>query len=431
MMSYLWILLLGSLLTASVHAQDYAAQMEATAAPEVPATVNAPNAGEPDADTEVGEKTEEVKPETEPNADPELEADKPNGDLGVEDSGAEVPADTGAEVPADTGAEVPADTGAEVPADTGAEVPADTGAEVPADTGAEVPADTGAEVPADTGAEVPADTGAEVPADTGAEVPVDTGVEVPVDTGVEVPADTGAEVPTDTGAEVPASTDTGAEVPVDTGVEVPADTGAEVPASADTGAEVPADEDTDATKLQKESDRKEEADATGQDGAQAGTEIKADEDGVSAPDTSGSDIKEPVEPKNPGSEVIVPEIRTGVNAAVPADEGFNLEDALAAGVDDSSQAGKSSNLETGARAAGATGDAETPEGKEASSGPLAGVLTAIIVAAIGAVVGYFTYQQKKLCFKSRQEADPEAARKADPAEAQSEPQVLSNLLDQQ
>ncbi|XP_056886699.1 CD99 antigen-like protein 2 isoform X25 [Takifugu flavidus] len=357
MMSYLWILLLGSLLTASVHAQDYAAQMEATAAPEVPATVNAPNAGEPDADTEVGEKTEEVKPETEPNADPELEADKPNGDLGVEDSGAEVPADTGAEVPADTGAEVPADTGAEVPADTGAEVP------------------------------------------------VDTGVEVPVDTGVEVPADTGA--------------------------EVPADTGAEVPASADTGAEVPADEDTDATKLQKESDRKEEADATGQDGAQAGTEIKADEDGVSAPDTSGSDIKEPVEPKNPGSEVIVPEIRTGVNAAVPADEGFNLEDALAAGVDDSSQAGKSSNLETGARAAGATGDAETPEGKEASSGPLAGVLTAIIVAAIGAVVGYFTYQQKKLCFKSRQEADPEAARKADPAEAQSEPQVLSNLLDQQ
>lgn len=39
---------------------------------------------------------------------------------------------------------------------------------------------------------------------------------------------------------------------------------------------------------------------------------------------------------------------------------------------------------------------------EASSGPLAGVLSAIIVAAIGAVAGYFTYQQKKLCFKSRQ-----------------------------
>lgn len=40
---------------------DDAAQMEETAAPEVAATVNAPNAGGPDADTEVGEKTEVKK----------------------------------------------------------------------------------------------------------------------------------------------------------------------------------------------------------------------------------------------------------------------------------------------------------------------------------------------------------------------------------
>lgn len=45
---------------------------------------------------------------------------------------------------------------------------------------------------------------------------------------------------------------------------------------------------------------------------------------------------------------------------------------------------------------------------EASSGPLAGVLSAIIIAAVGAVAGYFTYQQKKLCFKSRQgNSEPE------------------------
>lgn len=39
---------------------------------------------------------------------------------------------------------------------------------------------------------------------------------------------------------------------------------------------------------------------------------------MSAPDISGSDIKEPVEPKNPVIDVIVPEVRTGVHAAVPA-----------------------------------------------------------------------------------------------------------------
>lgn len=39
---------------------------------------------------------------------------------------------------------------------------------------------------------------------------------------------------------------------------------------------------------------------------------------------------------------------------------------------------------------------------EAGSGTLAGVLCAIVAAAIAAVVGYFTYQKKQLCFKNRQ-----------------------------
>lgn len=38
----------------------------------------------------------------------------------------------------------------------------------------------------------------------------------------------------------------------------------------------------------------------------------------------------------------------------------------------------------------------------ASSGALPGILSAIVVAAVGAVVGYFTYQKKKLCFSNRQ-----------------------------
>ncbi|XP_039883854.1 uncharacterized protein si:ch211-39i22.1 isoform X19 [Simochromis diagramma] len=78
-------------------------------------------------------------------------------------------------------------------------------------------------------------------------------------------------------------------------------------------------------------------------------------------------------------------------------------------------------------ALGASGsDDQQPQ--KASSSSLAAILSAIVVSAVGAIAGYFTYQQKKLCFKNRQEADPEAPHKADAAEARSDPQVLSNLL---
>ncbi|XP_030614561.1 CD99 antigen-like protein 2 isoform X2 [Archocentrus centrarchus] len=75
----------------------------------------------------------------------------------------------------------------------------------------------------------------------------------------------------------------------------------------------------------------------------------------------------------------------------------------------------------------AMGASESGGRQSQKGGSLAGILSAIVVAAVGAVAGYFTYQQKKLCFKNRQ-ADPEAPHKADAAEAQSDPQVLSNLL---
>lgn len=39
---------------------------------------------------------------------------------------------------------------------------------------------------------------------------------------------------------------------------------------------------------------------------------------------------------------------------------------------------------------------------EGNSKPLAGVLSAIVVSAVGAVLGYFAYQKKKLCFKNRE-----------------------------
>ncbi|XP_039456133.1 CD99 antigen-like protein 2 isoform X2 [Oreochromis aureus] len=78
-------------------------------------------------------------------------------------------------------------------------------------------------------------------------------------------------------------------------------------------------------------------------------------------------------------------------------------------------------------ALGASGS-DDQQSQKASSSSLAAILSAIVVSAVGAIAGYFTYQQKKLCFKNRQEADPEAPHKADAAEARSDPQVLSNLL---
>ncbi|XP_045909906.1 cell surface glycoprotein 1 isoform X1 [Micropterus dolomieu] len=120
--------------------------------------------------------------------------------------------------------------------------------------------------------------------------------------------------------------------------------------------------------------------------------------------------------------------RHAVQGAAPnenTDVGLNLNKVTSE--PNPAKPGKSRIYESGPQAAGAIGDADQPKTQGASSGSLAGIVSAIAVAVVGAVVGYFTYQKKKLCFKNRQEQDPEAARKADP-EAQSNPQVLSNLL---
>lgn len=141
------------------------------------------------------------------------------------------------------------------------------------------------------------------------------------------------------------------------------------------------------------------------------------------PDAEDSDE----EPTNP--VVPVPTIKPNV-AAPEVKEGFDLEDALEEGpaVVNPAQPGKSRSLDPGPHAAGATGDVDKPDGQESGSSSLAGILSAVVIAAVGGVAAYITYQKKMLCFKNRQEADPEAARKADAAEAQSDPQVLSNLL---
>ncbi|XP_076839279.1 CD99 molecule isoform X1 [Brachyhypopomus gauderio] len=59
-------------------------------------------------------------------------------------------------------------------------------------------------------------------------------------------------------------------------------------------------------------------------------------------------------------------------------------------------------------------------------GQMAGIISAVGVAILGAASSYFAYQKKKLCFKIQGGADPESGRNQ--AGVHSEPQVLSNLL---
>ncbi|XP_072307485.1 CD99 molecule isoform X1 [Eucyclogobius newberryi] len=69
------------------------------------------------------------------------------------------------------------------------------------------------------------------------------------------------------------------------------------------------------------------------------------------------------------------------------------------------------------------GGGEQPQ--EAGSGQVAGIVSAIGVALVGAASSYFAYQKKKLCFKIQGGQDPESGNQHG---TQSEPQVMSNLL---
>ncbi|KAJ8252872.1 hypothetical protein GJAV_G00206510 [Gymnothorax javanicus] len=65
------------------------------------------------------------------------------------------------------------------------------------------------------------------------------------------------------------------------------------------------------------------------------------------------------------------------------------------------------------------GGADQPQ--EAGAGQIAGIISGIGAAIIGAVTSYIAYQKKKLCFKIRGGEDPESGNKSDP-------QVMSSLV---
>ncbi|XP_013888121.1 CD99 molecule isoform X2 [Austrofundulus limnaeus] len=68
------------------------------------------------------------------------------------------------------------------------------------------------------------------------------------------------------------------------------------------------------------------------------------------------------------------------------------------------------------------GDTEQTQG----SGPMAGIISAIGVALVGAASSYFAYQKKKLCFKIQGGQDPESGKVQQGIH--SDPQVFSDLL---
>ncbi|KAI9530489.1 hypothetical protein NQZ68_004507, partial [Dissostichus eleginoides] len=184
-----------------------------------------------------------------------------------------------------------------------------------------------------------------------------------------------------------------------------------------------ADPEVEAPKAEEPTATKEE------EASPSGTEAPTQEE--SGPGAAADTEEKPTDPAaeatKPAAEEPKVEDPVEVDTIVPVKESFDLEDALPEHAAEENS-GNSRSTGSGAHAAGALGDAEKPEAQEASSGSVAGILSAIGVAIVGAATGYYTYHKKKLCFKNRQEADPEAARKADTAEGHTDPQVLSNLL---
>ncbi|XP_030602533.1 CD99 molecule isoform X3 [Archocentrus centrarchus] len=114
------------------------------------------------------------------------------------------------------------------------------------------------------------------------------------------------------------------------------------------------------------------------------------------------------------------------NSGDSGDAGFDLGDALKPdpNAKPDKPAVKPPSGGGGGRAMDPQGGADPPQ--EAGSGPLAGIISAVGVALVGAASSYFAYQKKKLCFKMQGGADPESGKGHQGTH--SEPQALSNLL---
>ncbi|KAM4046174.1 CD99 antigen-like protein 2 isoform 2-T2 [Anomaloglossus baeobatrachus] len=71
---------------------------------------------------------------------------------------------------------------------------------------------------------------------------------------------------------------------------------------------------------------------------------------------------------------------------------------------------------------------ESEQSEEGKQSMLAGIISTVAVAAVGAVSSFVAYQKKKLCFKGAASDDPENVNMDSHKGDQSEPQVQSSLL---
>ncbi|XP_026232063.1 cell surface glycoprotein 1 isoform X3 [Anabas testudineus] len=449
MMSYLWILLLGSLLASSAKAQDDVAPTEEAAGDPEPSAPEADTEpvldGEQGADEETEQTAEEIPPdanEPEPAAEPAATSMTPSDD----DAGLAAPAgDDVQPTPAADDVEPAAEDGDSEAEDT---ADGDTESLTPAaDPEVEAATTKAPEADPEIGDPEIGDPEGGDPeggdpeggdAEGGDAEGGDAEVEQTTDiTEVEEPsASTNAPpAPEESGPDDKPTPEPDQTAGDD--VEEPTDAVDEFPDAIvpDSREDVknPAPEDPEGgdAEVEQTTDNTEvEEPSASTIAPPAPEESGPDDKSSSEPDqTAGDDEEEPTDPTSNAdvvddyADLIVPNSREEVKNDAPEADGFNLEDALS---ELNPHPGKGRSVDLEAQATGTKEDADSPQAK-ASSGTLAGILCAIGVAAVGAVTGYFTYQRKQLCFKNRQ-ADPEAARKADAAEAQSDPQVLSNLL---
>ncbi|XP_029612286.1 CD99 antigen-like protein 2 isoform X3 [Salmo trutta] len=130
------------------------------------------------------------------------------------------------------------------------------------------------------------------------------------------------------------------------------------------------------------------------------------------------DPKKPADDPVPGKPAVVPPKDGGTGGGSFGDKDlFDVSD----NGDYKPDPGKG-----GGGGGGGGAPADQPQDVEAGSGQIAGVVSAIGVALLGAASSYFAYQKKKLCFKIQGGVDPESGKNA--RGAQSGPQLMSNLL---
>ncbi|XP_016342767.1 cytochrome c1-like isoform X2 [Sinocyclocheilus anshuiensis] len=201
----------------------------------------------------------------------------------------------------------------------------------------------------------------------------------------------------------------------------PATEDAEETAAAPSAEEEPAGEEAeadeaDATKIEAESpvgdpepeitpeeapdDAEEEPAQEEAEGGEADADADTEADSTTVPE-------EPVEPA-----VAVEDNSAGFDLSDALEKELQPEDPVKTELGDADQ-------HSSARSAGAVS-----EPNDSGSGTVVGVVCGIAVAAVGAIIGYFTYQKKKLCFKV-QRGDPESAKEENGTQSH---EVLSTLL---